>query len=153
MLAFWTTQLAWRWCREWAHCRGFLDSGESKEQQSSSLLISLRKDFKRGTFTVGRLIIWQRAVSPPNFSLPTQLARGNLVMFALLVLICYALIGTFYTIFLGGFYFIHDSIEFDDCWLACSSLVAFSAHPEAYRPHHQAENVSSFHLLDLFWLT
>jgi hypothetical protein len=28
-------------------------------------------------------------------------------------------------------------------------VVAFSAHPAAYRPHHQAENVSSFHPLGL----
>jgi hypothetical protein len=29
-------------------------------------------------------------------------------------------------------------------------IVAFSAHPAACRPYHQAENVSSFRTLDLF---
>jgi hypothetical protein len=29
-------------------------------------------------------------------------------------------------------------------------VVAFSIHPAAYQPHHQAKNVSGFHLLDLF---
>jgi hypothetical protein len=38
--------------------------------------------------------------------------------------------------------------------IRCSSPSAvccsFTKHPAAYRPHHQAENVSRFHFLDLF---
>jgi hypothetical protein len=61
----------------------FLDSGKSKEQQPSSSSVSLRRDFKRETFTAGRLIIWRRALSPPNVLVPLVSLEGLLTFWML----------------------------------------------------------------------
>ena len=58
------------------------------------------------------------------FSSPTHLARGN---FGHVCPFCFNVLRSYWRVFtllLGGFYSIHDLIEFDDCWFACSSLNA-----------------------------